>query len=121
MEGYDGSVKGVKTLIDGGVNTAIKTGTFFSLYFLEKILEKIINSLYLSTPILSQFIVRLFFIHSLDHPIIYAKYFMLEAAKALHYGLTWQQAIRVVTMNPAKAIELSDRIGFFLLFLHIIH
>lgn len=38
---------------------------------------------------------------------------MLEAAKALHYGLTWQQAIRVVTMNPAKAIDLSDRIGTF--------
>lgn len=46
-----------------------------------------------------------------DHPIIFAKYFMFEAAKALHYGLTWQQAIRVVTMNPAKALDLSHRIG----------
>lgn len=43
---------------------------------------------------------------------------MLEAAKAFHYGLTWQQAIRVVTMNPAKAIELSERIGFLYLSFH---
>jgi imidazolonepropionase-like amidohydrolase len=36
---------------------------------------------------------------------------MFEAAKAYHYGLTWQQAMRVVTINPAKSIELDKRIG----------
>lgn len=46
-----------------------------------------------------------------DHPVIYAKYFMFEAAQVYHYGLTWQQAMRAVTINPAKAIELDKRIG----------
>jgi len=46
-----------------------------------------------------------------DHPVLYAKYFVFEAAKAFHYGLPEQLALATVTINPAKAIGLGDRIG----------
>jgi len=46
-----------------------------------------------------------------DHPVLYGKYLMLEAAKAVHYGLSEQDALATVTRVPANAIGLGDRIG----------
>jgi imidazolonepropionase-like amidohydrolase len=46
-----------------------------------------------------------------DHPVTFAKYLMWEAAKASHYGLPAQAAMASVTINPAMASGLCDRIG----------
>lgn len=46
-----------------------------------------------------------------DHPVIDSTWLMNEAAKAHHYGVTEQEALQMVTRNPAKLIGLSERIG----------
>jgi len=46
-----------------------------------------------------------------DHPVIDARWFIFEAAKSHHYGLSEQAALQAVTRNPAQAIGLGDRIG----------
>ena len=46
-----------------------------------------------------------------DHPVLDAKWFAFEAAKAHHYGLPEQAALQAVTRNPALAIGLGNRIG----------
>lgn len=38
-----------------------------------------------------------FLFRNIDHPVIYAKYLLLEAAKAVHYGLSEQDALASVT------------------------
>ena len=46
-----------------------------------------------------------------DHPVIDARDLMMEAAKSHHYGVPEQQALQMVTRNPAKAIGLDNRLG----------
>ena len=46
-----------------------------------------------------------------DHPVIDARDLMMEAAKSHHYGVAEQQALQLVTRNPAKAIGLDQRLG----------
>lgn len=46
-----------------------------------------------------------------DHPVIDARDLMMEAAKSHHYGVSEQQALQMVTRNPAKAIGLDHRLG----------
>lgn len=46
-----------------------------------------------------------------DHPVIDARDLMGEAAKSHHYGVAEQQALQLVTRNPAIALGLIDRLG----------
>ncbi|PRP82373.1 amidohydrolase family protein [Planoprotostelium fungivorum] len=46
-----------------------------------------------------------------DHPVLFAKDLVHEAAKAFHYGLPEQKAFSAVSLNPAKALRLDSRIG----------
>eukprot|EP01124_Arcella_intermedia_P022134 TRINITY_DN3237_c0_g1_i3.p1 TRINITY_DN3237_c0_g1~~TRINITY_DN3237_c0_g1_i3.p1 ORF type:complete len:974 (+),score=164.83 TRINITY_DN3237_c0_g1_i3:145-2922(+) len=46
-----------------------------------------------------------------DHPVVYAKYFIYEVSKAVHFGLTWQEAIRAATLTPATAMGIGSRVG----------
>jgi len=46
-----------------------------------------------------------------DHPVIFARYLMHEAAKSHFYGLDEQKALQTVTLNPAKAIGLDNIVG----------
>jgi imidazolonepropionase-like amidohydrolase len=46
-----------------------------------------------------------------DHPVIDARDLMGEAAKSHHYGVPEQQALQLVTRNPAIALGLIDRLG----------
>eukprot|EP01124_Arcella_intermedia_P022133 TRINITY_DN3237_c0_g1_i1.p1 TRINITY_DN3237_c0_g1~~TRINITY_DN3237_c0_g1_i1.p1 ORF type:complete len:894 (+),score=157.84 TRINITY_DN3237_c0_g1_i1:41-2722(+) len=46
-----------------------------------------------------------------DHPVVYAKYFIYELSKAVHFGLTWQEAIRSATLTPAAAMGIDSRVG----------
>ncbi|KAG0166987.1 hypothetical protein DFQ28_007665 [Apophysomyces sp. BC1034] len=46
-----------------------------------------------------------------DHPVVNAQHLIFEAAKANHYGLSPQEAIKTVTSVPAAAIGLGHRIG----------
>jgi len=46
-----------------------------------------------------------------DHPVLNARFLLIEAAKAAHYGLPPSEAIKAVTLNPANALTLGDRIG----------
>jgi imidazolonepropionase-like amidohydrolase len=44
-----------------------------------------------------------------DHPVIYARDLMYEAAKANHYGLSTKDSIAAVTSVPAQAMGQSHR------------
>ncbi|KAK4517463.1 uncharacterized protein ATC70_000800 [Mucor velutinosus] len=46
-----------------------------------------------------------------DHPVLNSQRLMFEAAKATHYGLPPQEALRAVTSTPANAMGLGHRIG----------
>lgn len=46
-----------------------------------------------------------------DHPVIDARDLIGEAAKSHHYGVGEQQALQLVTRNPAIALGLIDRLG----------
>jgi len=46
-----------------------------------------------------------------DHPVLFAKFLMYEAAKSNHYGLGIEKSLLSVTAIPARAIGLGDRIG----------
>jgi imidazolonepropionase-like amidohydrolase len=37
--------------------------------------------------------------------------FNVEAAKTLRYGMTEEQALKLITINPARALGLQDRVG----------
>ncbi len=46
-----------------------------------------------------------------DHPVIFARNLMYEAAKAHHYGLPRAAAIAAVTSTPARAIGIEQTVG----------
>ncbi|MFQ6120496.1 MAG: amidohydrolase family protein, partial [Methanosarcinales archaeon] len=46
-----------------------------------------------------------------DHPVIPEKYLLMEAMLAVKGGLTKENALKAVTINPAKTLKLQDRIG----------
>src|SRR5207248_2913611 len=37
--------------------------------------------------------------------------FNIEAAKTLRYGMTEEQALKLITINPARALGIEDRVG----------
>jgi imidazolonepropionase-like amidohydrolase len=46
-----------------------------------------------------------------DHPVLFAKYLLKQAAVSHAYGLAEESSIRAVTLNAARSIGLGDRIG----------
>ena len=46
-----------------------------------------------------------------DHTVTNAQYLPWQAAKAVHYGLSQQQAFMAITSVPAKAMGVANRIG----------
>jgi len=46
-----------------------------------------------------------------DHPVIHAKYLLMNAAKSHYYGLDESSALNSVTSVPAEAIGLGNRLG----------
>jgi len=46
-----------------------------------------------------------------DHPVIFARYLIQEAAIAHHFGLSEQTALQSVTIVPATAIGIGHRVG----------
>jgi imidazolonepropionase-like amidohydrolase len=46
-----------------------------------------------------------------DHPVINEKWFRLCAALAMHYGLPEEEALKALTINPATAARVADRVG----------
>ncbi|HLS34701.1 MAG TPA: amidohydrolase [Bacillota bacterium] len=46
-----------------------------------------------------------------DHPVIGIEYLTFSAIEAIKHGLTEQQALRAITLNAAKHIGVSDRVG----------
>ncbi|MCL1848270.1 MAG: amidohydrolase [Clostridiales bacterium] len=46
-----------------------------------------------------------------DHSVTPIQYLSLCAAMAVRSGLTWDQALETVTINPAKILDLDHRIG----------
>ncbi|KAI7898530.1 uncharacterized protein BX663DRAFT_461655 [Cokeromyces recurvatus] len=46
-----------------------------------------------------------------DHPVLNSQRLMFEAAKAAHYGLPAQEALKAVTSTPANALGLGHRLG----------
>eukprot|EP00004_Rigifila_ramosa_P019493 TRINITY_DN4960_c0_g1_i1.p1 TRINITY_DN4960_c0_g1~~TRINITY_DN4960_c0_g1_i1.p1 ORF type:complete len:902 (-),score=201.17 TRINITY_DN4960_c0_g1_i1:41-2650(-) len=46
-----------------------------------------------------------------DHPVTFAKYLMLDAARAVHYGMDEQKALESVTLTPARALGVASRLG----------
>ena len=46
-----------------------------------------------------------------DHSVTPIQYLTLCAAMTVRYGLTWEQALRTITFNPAKTLSLDHRIG----------
>lgn len=49
-------------------------------------------------------------LHS-DHPVISNEYLRDEAALAVAQGLPWEDALRSVTLTPAKILRIDDRVG----------
>lgn len=72
MEGFDGSVHAPAILYNAGVKMALKSG-----------LKRTPRDL-------------------LDHPVLYARYLIVEAAIAHYFGLPEQPAIQSVTAVPAR-------------------
>eukprot|EP01046_Picozoa_sp_COSAG06_P108262 COSAG06_NODE_54658_length_293_cov_1.061856_1_plen_59_part_10 len=46
-----------------------------------------------------------------DHPVTDAKGLMYAAARAVHYGLSVEDALRSMTINAAITLGLDHRIG----------
>jgi imidazolonepropionase-like amidohydrolase len=46
-----------------------------------------------------------------DHPVIPANLLIVQAAYAVREGLDRQLALRAVTLNPARALGIADRLG----------
>lgn len=46
-----------------------------------------------------------------DHPVIPLEYATVQAATAMRYGMKEEDLLKMLTINPAKILGLSDRIG----------
>src|SRR5690625_792926 len=46
-----------------------------------------------------------------DHPVVGIEYLRTSAIYAIHHGLTKQQALQAVTLNAAKHLGVSERVG----------
>ncbi len=46
-----------------------------------------------------------------DHPVIPLEYATVQAAAAMRYGMKEEELLKMLTINPAKILGLSDRIG----------
>ncbi|MBN1222015.1 MAG: amidohydrolase family protein [Candidatus Aminicenantes bacterium] len=46
-----------------------------------------------------------------DHPVSPEKWFRLNAAMAVRYGLSKEEALKTVTINPAEIAKIDDRVG----------
>lgn len=46
-----------------------------------------------------------------DHPVIPLEYATVQAAAAMRYGVKEEDLLRMLTINPAKILGLSERIG----------
>ena len=46
-----------------------------------------------------------------DSPVVPEQEFSLQAALAVRYGLPWEKALRALTIEPATAVGIADRVG----------
>ncbi len=46
-----------------------------------------------------------------DHPVIPVNYLPICAGIAVKHGMTNERALEAITINPAKAIGIDDRVG----------
>jgi imidazolonepropionase-like amidohydrolase len=46
-----------------------------------------------------------------DHPVIPIMNLPVEASMAIHYGLDEDVALKAITINPARNLKVSDKIG----------
>ncbi len=46
-----------------------------------------------------------------DHSVVPIQYLPLCASLAMKYGITYEKALESITINPAKALRISDRVG----------
>lgn len=46
-----------------------------------------------------------------DHPVSPEKWFRINAAMAIRYGLPKEEALKAVTINPAEMAKVDDRVG----------
>lgn len=46
-----------------------------------------------------------------DHPVVPTEYLTFSAALAIKEGLDWLEALKSITINPAKICGLDDRVG----------
>ncbi len=46
-----------------------------------------------------------------DHPVIHEKLLRLNAGMAIRYGVPEEEALKMLTINPAESSKISDRVG----------
>ena len=46
-----------------------------------------------------------------DHPVIPIKLLPISAAVAIRDGMPWEEALKALTVNPAKILGIDDRVG----------
>lgn len=46
-----------------------------------------------------------------DYPLMTDNILLIEAGEAVRYGIAHERALRMVTINPARSLELDERIG----------
>lgn len=46
-----------------------------------------------------------------DHPVVHQKLLRINAALAIRYGMPEDQALKTVTINPARSSRIEDRVG----------
>ena len=48
---------------------------------------------------------------TMDHPVIHVQYLTISAALAVKAGLPKEEALKAVTINPARILGIDDRYG----------
>ena len=48
---------------------------------------------------------------TMDHPLIHVQYLTISAALAVKAGLPKEEALKAVTINPARILGIDDRYG----------
>jgi imidazolonepropionase-like amidohydrolase len=67
------------------------------------------DDLYRAPALLAQAGVKIAF-HT-DHPVVHQKWLRYCAAICTRYGLSEEDALRAITINPAEIAEVDDRVG----------